>query len=171
MLPAGESISKTVMEAMNTNVAGAAQTADAFVPLLSKADNPRVIFMSSGLGSLERHSNVSFNNKWPAYSATKAALNMIMLWYWKRFPEWKINACCPGFRVSRACMLSDYRGSTNTAQATALNNYGKVESHAPGKLEDGAILPVRLTLLDKDGESGTNTQRDDATGEISAVPW
>lgn len=99
MLPANEPISKIVMETMKTNVAGAAQTAEAFVSLLSKADNPRVIFMSSGHGSLQRHSNLGFNNKWPAYAASKAALNMIMLWFWRRFPEWKVNACCPGFRV------------------------------------------------------------------------
>lgn len=153
MLPAGHSISSTIMSAMATNVAGAAQTAETFIPLLSKADNPRIIFMSSGLGSLTLHSGPNSNNKWPAYSATKAALNMIMLYYWRRFPDWKINACCPGFRP------------------TALNNYGAVESHKPGKLEDGANVAVRLSLLDKDGESGTNTRQDDETGEVSVVPW
>ncbi|KAK3725974.1 hypothetical protein LTR37_000122 [Vermiconidia calcicola] len=37
----------------DTNVAGAAQTAQIFAPLLSKAESPRLIFMSSALGSLE----------------------------------------------------------------------------------------------------------------------
>ena len=101
MLPTNEPVSKLVMEVMKTNVAGAAQTAETFVPLLSKADNPRIIFMTSGLGSLHRHSNIDSNNKWPAYSASKAALNMIMLWYWRRFPDWKVNGCCPGFRVRK----------------------------------------------------------------------
>ena len=105
MAPAGEPISKIIMEAMNTNVAGAAQTAEAFIPLLSKAENPRIIFMSSGLGSLQRHSVLGFNNKWPAYSASKAALNMIVLYFWQRFPEWKVNACCPGFRVGGNCVV------------------------------------------------------------------
>lgn len=62
--------------------------------------------------------------------------------------------------------------STDSSQATALNNYGGAESTIkPGNLEDGAVNAVRLTLLGKDGESGTCTQRNDGTGEISTVPW
>lgn len=99
MLPAGVHVSKIIRETMATNVAGAAQTAETFVPLLSKSDNPRIIFISSGFGSLERVSTFQSNEQWPAYSASKAAENMIMLWFWRRFPKWKINACCPGFRV------------------------------------------------------------------------
>ena len=80
---------------------------------------------------------------------------MIMLWYWRRFPEWKVNACCPGFR------------------ATALNNFGggAPAGLRPGKLEEGAVNAVRLTLLDKDGETGTYTQRNDETGAIQVLPW
>ena len=100
MLPAGEPISKIVKDAMDTNVAGAAQTAETFIPLLSKVPNPRLIFMSSGLGSLERAYAMNNNKHAPAYSASKAALNMMMLWYSQRFPEWKVNACAPGYRVS-----------------------------------------------------------------------
>ena len=33
------------MNTMSTNVAGAAATVEAFVPLLEKSDNPRVVFM------------------------------------------------------------------------------------------------------------------------------
>ena len=99
MLPAGEPISKIINETMNTNVSGAAQTAETFVPLLSKAKNPRLIFISSGFGSLQRVSTFQSNEKWPAYTASKAALNMIMLWFWRRFPDWKVNASCPGLRV------------------------------------------------------------------------
>ena len=101
MLPAKEPISNILREAMRTNVEGAAQTVETFAPLLSKADNPRVIFMSSGLGSHTRVAEMRYNKDWPAYSTTKAALNMMMLWFADQYPEWKVNACCPGFRVSR----------------------------------------------------------------------
>lgn len=95
------SLSKLITEAIEINVAGAAQTAEAFMPLLSKANNPRLIFMSSGLGSLERCHAYS-NELWPAYSASKAALNMIMLYFYHVYPAVKVNACSPGFRVSSA---------------------------------------------------------------------
>lgn len=100
MLNAGESLSKTINVTMATNVAGAAQTAETFIPLLKKAENPRIVFMSSGLGSVTRYAMPSDYNMWPAYASSKAALNMMMLWFWRRFPEMKINSCCPGFRVS-----------------------------------------------------------------------
>jgi NAD(P)-dependent dehydrogenase (short-subunit alcohol dehydrogenase family) len=141
------------LSAIATNVAGSAQVAQAFEPLLSKSPNPRIIFMSSGLGSLTRNADTGFHKNWPAYSASKAALNSIMIWFSQKHPDWKINACCPGFR------------------ATALNNYGESTKNVPGKLEDSAINAVRLTLLDKDGETGTFTQRNDDTGEIRILPW
>jgi len=100
MLKVGESLSKTINVTMATNVAGAAQTAETFLPLLKKAQNPRIVFMSSGLGSVTRYATPSDYNMWPAYASSKAALNMMMLWFWRRFPDMKINSCCPGFRVS-----------------------------------------------------------------------
>ena len=58
-------------------------------------------------------------------------------------------------------------------QATALNNFG--EGGPPsgaGKLEDGAVNAVRLTLLGKDGESGTHTEMPGGEGtEANVVPW
>ena len=40
------------------------------------------------------------------------------------------------------------------AQATGMNDYGAaVTSSKPGKLEDGALNAVRLSLLEKDGET------------------
>ena len=95
----GEPISKILRETLRTNVEGAAQVAETFAPLLSKAENPRVIFTSSSLGSAGRISEFRYNKDWPAYSTSKAALNMMMIWFADMNPEWKVNACCPGFRV------------------------------------------------------------------------
>lgn len=145
-------LSDLIMNAMQTNVAGAAGTAEAFAPLLQKADNPRMIFMSSGLSSLER-AHARTNANWPAYSASKAALNMVMLYFYHSYFEIKVNACSPGFR------------------ATALNNFGQGGSMKAGKAEDGANNAVRLSLLGEDGESGTHTEMVDATGEVKTVPW
>ena len=139
---------------METNVAGSALVAESFAPLLSKSSHPRVIFMSSGLGSVKQHADpLDWGKEWPAYSASKAALNVLMLWFAHQNPKWKVNACCPGFR------------------ATNLNDYGGENSAFAGKLEDGALNAVRLTLLRKDGETATFTQRNDETGEIKTLPW
>jgi NAD(P)-dependent dehydrogenase (short-subunit alcohol dehydrogenase family) len=89
------------MDSMETNVAGAAATVEHFTPLLEKAENPRVVFMTSGAGSAKvAHDAVALSLSWPSYSVSKAALNMLMLHYFHKFPRWKVNACAPGFRVS-----------------------------------------------------------------------
>ncbi|KAI1845501.1 hypothetical protein JX265_011611 [Neoarthrinium moseri] len=141
-------MSKLIMQTMETNVAGQAATVENFEFLLRKADNPRVIFMSTGAGSFEfisDHKGLVLT--WPSYCVSKAALNMLMVYYFHKFPNWKVNACCPGFR------------------ATNLNNFGQGSGGAkPGPVDEGAINAVRLSLLGKDGESGTYTQLEGTDG-------
>lgn len=86
--------------AMETNVAGSAATVEHFIPLLSKAEVPRIIFMTSGAGSMQVAHDFYTTKRFPAYCASKAAKIMMMLYYYHRFPDWKVNACNPGFRVS-----------------------------------------------------------------------
>ena len=59
--------------AFNTNVLGTARVIRAFYPLLAQSERPRIVNVSSGLGSIstrEGHDHY-------AYSASKAALNML----------------------------------------------------------------------------------------------
>ena len=92
-------ISELIKSACDTNVAGTAQSVSTFIPLLQKAENPRVVFMSTGLASLERQTTHN-TKRWPAYAASKAAMNMMMLYFYHQYPGMKINASAPGFRVS-----------------------------------------------------------------------
>lgn len=87
------------MIATETNAAGSAATVESFQPLLQKAENPRIIFMSTPMGSCTLAANQQ-SVMMPAYCASKAAMNMIALYYSKKFLEWKVNACTPGYRVS-----------------------------------------------------------------------
>lgn len=100
---AGRPISEIITLTVATNAAGAAASVEHFVPLLSRAENPRVVFMSSGAGSLKLAHDFGFVKDYPAYSVSKAAENMVMLYYHHRFPDWKVNASNPGFRVSTSC--------------------------------------------------------------------
>ncbi|KAK9423731.1 hypothetical protein SUNI508_13903 [Seiridium unicorne] len=64
-------LSRLLMTSMETNVAGAAATVETFVPLLEKAENPRVVFMTSGAGSVQlAHDHVVLSLNWPSYRAT-----------------------------------------------------------------------------------------------------
>lgn len=61
--------------------------------------------MSSGAGSLKLANDFGFVKDYPAYSVSKAAENMVMLYYHHRFPGWKVNASNPGFRVSLPLLI------------------------------------------------------------------
>lgn len=96
-----QSLSELIMIATATNAAGSAATVEHFEHLLQKANNPRVVFMSTPMGStgLAAEQLRSMPMPMPAYSASKAAMNMIALHYCKKYPQWKVNACTPGYRV------------------------------------------------------------------------
>lgn len=82
----------------DVNVTGAQVTTAAFVPLLLKSSNPRLIFLTSGGATLEGHFQGFLPARapvptagWPkdglhagqGYKACKTALNMVMLtWHW-----------------------------------------------------------------------------------------
>jgi len=137
----GGSIRDVMMAAYNTNVFGAMQTFETFVPLLSQSAVPRVVFLSSGLGSLTLSKGLG---AYAIYRSTKTAINSLVRSYAESYREkgWKINATCPGFL------------------ATNLNNYG-----GRGKVDDGAINTARLATLGKDGETGTYSDKE------GPVPW
>jgi NAD(P)-dependent dehydrogenase (short-subunit alcohol dehydrogenase family) len=60
-------------EAFETNVLGVILVTRAFVPLLEKGNQPRIVNISSGAGSVAAKEDYGYY----AYSASKAALNMV----------------------------------------------------------------------------------------------
>jgi NAD(P)-dependent dehydrogenase (short-subunit alcohol dehydrogenase family) len=138
---------KTFRETFETNVFGTAAVTEAFVPLLEKAEVPRVVFVSSSLGSLEQRNdpNDQFSQAiCPVYRCSKAALNMLASTYHVRFNAqgWKVNIGCPGFTQTK---MNNGRGNHSA--------------------EDGAVNIVRLATLGRDGESGTFSNKE------GVLPW
>lgn len=138
----GPSISQVMKENYDVNVFGTTQVFETFVPLLEKSSHPRVVFLSSGLGSFGA---MIFDTVYPIYRSTKSALNMVVRVFAARYKEkgWKINLCCPGL------------------VQTNLNGY--TERGEP--VENGAINAVRLATAGKDGETGTYSNRH------GPLPW
>jgi len=136
-----DSMRETMFETYNVNVFGAVQTFETFAPLLEKSENPRVVFISSNLGSFGKQVNMG---AYPVYRSSKSAINSFVMAYAHTYREkgWKINACCPGY------------------VATDLNNFRGV-----GKVESGAVNAVRLATLGKDGETGTYSNKE------GPIPW
>jgi len=98
-----EATSEEFLSAFNTNVLGTARVTKAFIDLLRKSTEPRIVNVSTSVGSLTLQSNPH----WPAYdyakygvyASSKAALNMytVHLAYELRDTPFKVNAVCPGY--------------------------------------------------------------------------
>lgn len=121
-------------------------TTEAFLPLLEKSSLPRIVFVSSALGSCAGRIDPTDQfaaAPFPAYRASKAALNMVTCHYAHLYgPKgWKINASDPGF-----C-------------ATNFNRYT-----GWGTAESGAVQTAKLATLGKDGPNGTFSNTDGVIG-------
>ncbi|KAH7064248.1 hypothetical protein BKA63DRAFT_169282 [Paraphoma chrysanthemicola] len=93
-------------DSFNINITGSALLTDACIPLLSKSSVPRILFMSSTLGSIT--TRLDSGNIWDfmnfvPYRSSKAALNMIAAHYANRYKEqgWKVVTVCPGYVKTR----------------------------------------------------------------------
>lgn len=147
-----EARSDQFLAAFDTNVFGVARVTQAFIDLLKKSPEPRIVMVSTSVGSLSLQSNpdwLAYNfAKYAVYGASKAALNMytIHLAYELRDTPFKINAVCPGYT------------------STDFTN------HNGGEVETAAKRIVKYALLDKDGITGKfiSEETNPVTGEI---PW
>lgn len=114
------------------NVIALTQT---LIPLLKRSDAGRIVFLSSGLGSLTLHSDPAseiYNYKVPAYDISKTALNgyAVHLAYELKDTPIKVNAAHPGSVV------------------TDMNKNGVLS------VEEGAKTSVALATLPADGYTG-----------------
>ncbi len=101
-----------------TNVFGPVRVTRAFLPLLRRSAAPRVVMVSSGMGSMGRTSDPervesSFTSL--PYPSSKAALNMITTQYARELPEFRINAADPGYTATD---FNDHSGYQTVQEGT-----------------------------------------------------
>ena len=92
-----------VLSVLDVNVAGVVRTTTAFLPLLKRSDDPVVINVSSGMGSLAATHDPSRPESHvvaPIYTASKAALTMLTTQYAKALVGIRINAADPGYTAT-----------------------------------------------------------------------
>ncbi|KUJ70568.1 dehydrogenase [Streptomyces albus subsp. albus] len=142
--------------AYEVNVFGVVTVIRATIPLLRRAPGARVVNMSSPLGSLtlmnDSASAVSERNLL-AYNSSKAALNALTVMYANvlRPNGILVNAANPGL------------------VGTDLNGLDP-ERDGVRAVEQGAEVPVRLSLLSADGPTG-GFFGDDEFAVNGTVPW
>jgi NAD(P)-dependent dehydrogenase (short-subunit alcohol dehydrogenase family) len=120
----------------DTNFFGAFAVSQAMLPLLELSDAPRIVNISSSIGSLTLHSDPNsgvYPLKALAYSSSKTALNQLtthLAFTLKHTPA-KVNSVCPGF------VATDFN-----------NGYGDLTP------EQGSQIIVRYATLGEDGPTG-----------------
>jgi NAD(P)-dependent dehydrogenase (short-subunit alcohol dehydrogenase family) len=132
---------RTVVE---TNVIGVVRVTNAFLPLLRRSAHPRIVNMSSSVGSLALQTAGDAGPISGAYSPSKSFLTAMTIQYAKDLADTpiKVNAACPGYVATD---LNGFQGHRTT--------------------EQGAIAAIRLATLPDDGPSGTFVDED------GVVPW
>jgi NAD(P)-dependent dehydrogenase (short-subunit alcohol dehydrogenase family) len=136
----------TIRTVLETNVLGVVRVTNAMLPLLRRSASPRIVNMSSGVGSLTRQNDPD-GEVGPisaAYAPSKTMLNAVMIQYAKelRGTNILINAACPGY------------------VATDLNGH-----HGVRTPEQGAAIAIRLATLPDDGPTGGFFE------DAGVVPW
>ncbi|HEX4094423.1 MAG TPA: SDR family oxidoreductase [Trebonia sp.] len=136
----------TVRAAVETNVVGVIRVTNAVLPLLRRSASPRIVNMSSSVGSLTLQTTpgVEVGPISAAYATSKTFLNAVTVQYVKELRDTGIliNTGCPGY------------------VATDLNGF-----HGVRTPEQGAAIAIRLATLPDDGPNGGFF--DDA----GVVPW
>jgi NAD(P)-dependent dehydrogenase (short-subunit alcohol dehydrogenase family) len=142
----------TIREVFETNFFGSIMVARAFLDLLKKADEPRIVNVTSGLASLTLHSDPLwkyYSVKHTAYTSSKTALNAytIFLAYELRDTKFKVNVVDPGYTAT------DFNGHSG-----------------PGSVEDAAKIIVKYATVDANGPTGRFFSNDSETGD-EKLPW
>lgn len=124
----------TYKEVFDTNLYGVIRVTQAFMSLLQKSDEPRIVNVSTSVGSLAMQSNP----EWPAYDyakyvvygSSKAAMNMytVHLAYEMRNTAFKINAVCPGLTKTD---FTNFNGGEVDVAANRIIKYALIDANGP----------------------------------------
>jgi NAD(P)-dependent dehydrogenase (short-subunit alcohol dehydrogenase family) len=133
--PSGTTV-EAVREVFDTNVYGVIRVTNAMLPLLLRSPAPRIVNVSSMVGSLAVQSDpagpLSVLPPTVAYPVSKTALNAVTVQYARELAgRILVNAADPGYCATD---LNDHRGWRTAAE--------------------GAATAVRLATLEADGPTG-----------------
>jgi NAD(P)-dependent dehydrogenase (short-subunit alcohol dehydrogenase family) len=143
------SVDPAVIRAVvETNVIGVVRVTNAMLPLLRDAPSPRIVNVSSSVGSLTRQSGPGGETTTGpvavAYAPSKTFLNAVTLQYVQELVGTNIlvNCACPGF------------------VATDLNGFRGVRTP-----QEGAATAIRLATLPDGGPTGGFFE------DAGVIPW
>ncbi|MFL9483405.1 SDR family oxidoreductase [Chitinophagaceae bacterium LWZ2-11] len=125
---------ENIRNVYETNFFGVIQTTQAFIPLLKQSPAPRIVNVSSDLGSFGNHTNPAYEYyhlKALAYCSSKIALNAftVMLAHDFKDTDFKVNSVNPGYTATEFNNFSGYK--TIEAGAEPIIKYATIDSDGP----------------------------------------
>ena len=140
---------RTVYE---TNVFGVVSVTQAFINLLKKSPEPRIVNVTSAMASLSLAADPSvpgYHNKMAVYQSSKSALNMytVNLAYELRDTPFKVNMVCPGYTKT------DFTGHQGTST-----------------VEEAGQRIAKYALIGQDGPTGKYIS-EEYFPEPASCPW
>ncbi len=122
---------KTVYD---TNVFGVVRVTQAFIDLLKKSPEARIVNVTSAMGSLALAADPqsgTYNYKMAVYQSSKSALNMytVNLAYELRDLPFKVNMVCPGYTKTD---FTGHQGTSSVQEAGArIAKYALIGNEGP----------------------------------------
>lgn len=97
-----ETTADQYLSVFETNLFGVVRVTQAFIDLLKKSPEPRIVNVSTSMASLSLAADIygnSYPKRYVVYQSSKSALNMytLNLAYELRDTAFKVNAVCPGW--------------------------------------------------------------------------
>lgn len=143
---------EVMQQVFDINLYGVVRVTQAFIDLLKNAPQPRIVNVTSGLGSLTMTSDPAFMFKeyvGGIYGPSKAALNMytIALSLELSNTPFKVNAVDPGFTATD---FNQHRGT--------------------GTVEDAAARVTKYVLIGEEGPTGKFFS-EQTNPETGIIPW
>lgn len=129
--PATNTPDETFKQVFEVNVFSVARVVRLFVPLMQNSPNPRIVNVTSDLGSLGLHTDPTWRHydvKTAAYGPSKSALNGYTIALAYELKNFRVNAVNPGYT------------------ATDFNNNQGYKT-----VEEGAAPIVKYAMIDQDG--------------------
>lgn len=143
-------------DCLETNAISPAMVTQVFAPLLLQSSTPRVIYVSSALGSIQMRGDskdIAYEADFKTYRISKAALNMLVVcdaWEYKN--DIKVFAYCPGY------VITDLAGMREEKEKAGI-----------AKSPDGSARGLLAIAEGKRDEENGLFLHDEKSGEI--YPW
>ena len=138
--PLEQTTAEDVAALLDANLLGALRVTNAFVPLLRASRHPRIVNVSSTVGSFAatlEYDMFDWQVVPPVYAISKTALTMLTLKYSRALPGMLVNAADPGYTKTD---LNDHQGTQ--------------------MVTEGSDAIVHLATLPDDGPTGIFASRD-----------